>query len=282
MWGAPEDPAELVAHVVAMGLGGIEGPPPADARQRRELVARLDDAGLVFVAEACTGRPRRGEPAAERWWMAHPAAGPQRHLEDLGEVVERAAEMGALHVSGLTGFDAWPLGESIEFFGSLVELSATAQLSVTAETHRGRSLFNPWTTAAVLDAVPALELTCDFSHWCVVAERLIDSEIDLVRRAAERCRHVHGRVGWAQSAQVADPRDPAHAAALAAHERWWDLCWNAQERRGFNASTMTIEFGPDGYTPLLPFTQQPVSDLNDVIRWMADRQHDRFANRLAP
>ncbi|BAM03485.1 sugar phosphate isomerase/epimerase family protein [Phycisphaera mikurensis] len=277
MWGAPEDPAALVGHVVGMGMDGVEGPPPPTPAARADLRRRLDDAGLVFVAEACTGRPRGDEPAAERWWMADPGAPPERHLDDLRRVVDGALEMNALLVSGLTGFDAWPLQRSIDFLGELSALDAG--IPATAETHRGRSLFNPWVTDTVLAALPGLELTCDFSHWCVVAERLIDSELPSIERAAARCRHLHGRVGWAQSAQVGDPRDPVHADALAAHERWWDLCWSAQEARGFSTSTMTLEFGPDGYTPLLPFTRQPVSDLNDVIRWMADRQRGRFAAR---
>ena len=281
MWGAPEGPAALVEHVVEMGLDGVEGPPPADAAGRAGLRRRLGDAGLVFVAEACTGRPRprMGEPAAERWWMAHPGAGPERHLEDLRAAVEAAQEMDALLVSGLTGFDAWPREVSAGYLRSLAALAADAGVAVTAETHRGRSLFNPWITEVLLDDAPALELTCDFSHWCVVAERRIDSEIEIVRKAARRCRHLHGRVGWAQSAQVADPRDPAHAEDLAAHERWWGLCWDAQEARGFGVTTMTVEFGPDGYLPVLPFTRQPVADLNCVIRWMADRQRERFAAR---
>ena len=49
-------------------------------------------------------------------------------------------------------------------------------------------------------------------------------------------------------------------------------------------TTMTPEFGPDGYLHLLPYSQTPVADLWEINCWMAasEKQHFRkFASQLA-
>ncbi|HEY1490438.1 MAG TPA: sugar phosphate isomerase/epimerase, partial [Verrucomicrobiae bacterium] len=125
--------------------------------------------------------------------------------------------------------------------------------------------------------LPALKLTCDFSHWCVVCERLIDTEPDIIALCAERAHHVHARVGYDQGAQVPHPAAPEFREALEAHERWWTQIWRSQSERGALFSTMTPEFGPDGYLHCLPFTGAPVADLNQINGWMAGRQRRRFA-----
>ena len=144
------------------------------------------------------------------------------------------------------------------------------------ETHRSRSFFNPWTTRDILEELPELKLTCDFSHWCVVCERLIDTEPEILKLCAARAHHVHARVGYDQGPQVPHPAAPLYGEALAAHERWWAQIWESQLRRGCKATTMTPEFGPDGYLQSHPFTAVPVADLEEINTWMAQRQRRRF------
>jgi sugar phosphate isomerase/epimerase len=278
LWSAPSDRDLLFQQTLAAGFDGLEGPIPETLAGRDELRQRLADAGLRFVAEATTGIDPGG---AADWWVPSPKAGLERHLDDLKRTLDHAPELGSLFVTTMCGYDAWSLERNLEFFGRALELEAASGLAVGFETHRSRSLFNPWITRELLRQLPAMKLTCDFSHWCVVCERLIDSEEEVLALAAERALHVQCRVGNPQAAQVADPRDPAHARALAAHERWWDLVWDSQERRGFARTTMTPEFGAEGYLQTLPFTGQPVADLWDVIGWMARRQRERFAARAA-
>jgi hypothetical protein len=129
----------------------------------------------------------------------------------------------------------------------------------------------------LLVELPPIELTIDFSHWCVVCERLVLDELpDVLTACAERVLHIHTRVGYDQGAQVPDPRAPEYAAAVAAHLRWWRALWDGQRRRGFQAVTMTPEFGPDGYLHCEPFTQKPVADLWELNRWTADRLRSEF------
>ena len=62
---------------------------------------------------------------------------------------------------------------------------------------------------------------------------------------------------------------------VAAHERWWDACWRAQEARGREAMTLTPEFGNEGYLHHLPWTDVPVANLWDICNWQAKRQAER-------
>jgi hypothetical protein len=136
-------------------------------------------------------------------------------------------------------------------------------------------------TRDLLRALPELRVTCDFSHWCVVSERLIlDEEAEILQLLAGHSHHVHARVGYAQGPQVPDPRSPEYGGELAAHERWWAAVWNSMAERGLTRFTMTPEFGPDGYLQSSPFTRIPVADLRELNRWMGKRQRGRFESHF--
>jgi hypothetical protein len=86
---------------------------------------------------------------------------------------------------------------------------------------------------------------------------------------AERVDHIHARVGHAQGPQVSHPFAPEHAEPLAAHRACWQLFLDRARARGMERITLTPEFGPDGYLPTLPFTNQPVADLLQINTAMA-------------
>lgn len=55
----------------------------------------------------------------------------------------------------------------------------------------------------------------------------------------------------------------------------------AQQQNGMTTTTMTPEFGPDGYLHTFPFTKAPLADLWEINRWMAEteRRHFKSYNR---
>jgi sugar phosphate isomerase/epimerase len=273
VWSGSSHLDELIEQTVAAGFDGIEGPIPKDESQQRELRQHLTDRHLHFIAEATTGT----DPTSESdWWIPCSDRTITDHLNDLKWTVDRAEAMGALFVSTMCGYDAWSWQQNVDFFGQALELERTSGITISFETHRSRSLFNPWITRDLLAQFPEMKLTCDFSHWCVVCERLVDSEWSILEQCAQRARHIHCRVGYAQHAQVTDPRAPEYTAALAAHERWWDLIWQAQVQRGMAQITMNPEFLWDGYMQTLPFTKMPVGNVWEITCWMAERQRQRF------
>jgi hypothetical protein len=248
---------------------GIEAPVPLEPRARREFVARLRDADVPFIAELTTGGG---------YVPAH--ASMDRHLEELRTIAEASLEAGPTGFTALAGCDAWSLTQGVEFLGQALEILADLGIRASFETHRSRLTFNPWITRDLLLQVPEMRLTCDFAHWCCVCERLVmESEPEVLALCADRASHVHARVGYDQGPQVPHPAAPEYREALNAHERWWDAVWTANERDEQAITTMTPEFGPDGYLQAAPFTREPVASLDEINRWMAERQRERFAER---
>ncbi|MEM1255090.1 MAG: TIM barrel protein [Cyanobacteria bacterium P01_H01_bin.21] len=275
-WTGSTDLDRLVQQTLDDGFDGIEGPIPQDNQARQRLRHLLQEHGLVFIAEATTGSDPN---SLKDWWIPRPERTVDDHLDDLKWVIDRAQDVGALFVSTMCGYDAWSWQQNVDFFGRALELAHISGIIVSFETHRSRSLYNPWTTRDLLNEYPTMKLTCDFSHWCVVCERLIDTEWPILELCAERAQHIQCRVGYPQHAQVPDPRAEEYNEALTAHERWWNLIWEKQHQRGMSHTTMMPEFLYDGYMQTLPYTGMPVADVWEITCWMARRQRQQFANR---
>ncbi|WP_394242087.1 sugar phosphate isomerase/epimerase family protein [Halopseudomonas laoshanensis] len=267
LWGHEGTFEEAATLAVDAGFVGIEAPAPADAEEFQQLATVLATHGLDYIAEICTA----GSYVPDRH------ATPDEHLASLETKIKRSLPLDPRFCNVMGGCDAWPLDVQIDFFRRAQDLADRFGVMCSFETHRGRSFFNPWVTRDVLRAVPDLRITCDFSHWVVVCERLMDSEWETILEVAEKAHHVHSRVGYDQGPQVPHPAAPEYAEALASHERCWQAIWESQARRGYAVSTMTPEFGPDGYLHTQPFTGMPVADLWQVNKWVGLRERDRFA-----
>ena len=247
---------------------GVEGPVPVELNRRGDFVNKLKDSGVPYIAEITTG----GSYVPSTRKMSE-------HLNDLERRLAASQEAEPLFCTILGGCDAWSLEVSLEFFDCAIQIADQAGAAVSFETHRSRSTFTPWQTAQIIAQLPSLRLTADFSHWCCVCERLVlEEEPELLARLAARTHHVHARVGYEQGPQVPNPAAPEYGSALAAHERWWEAIWQAQEAAGYEFTTLTPEFGPDGYLQAAPFSQEPVASLDVVNEWMAGRQRERFSH----
>jgi len=265
--GTLEDALALAAHA---GFRGIEAPVPESPDERGKFIRALRSAGMDLIAEIST---------CTRMGVYVPDYGksPQQHLDSLEAGVISSLEARPRFINTMAGYDAWSPGDALVFFRGLLELEQKHGIAISAETHRGRSTYSPWLAGILLDELPELKITCDFSHWCVVSERLIlDEELELLAEVSRHAFHIQSRVGYAQGPQVPDPRAPEYAGALEAHERWWDAAWESMAGRGVEVTTLTPEFGPDGYLQAAPFTGVPVANLWEINRWIAHRELDRF------
>ena len=210
-----------------------------------------------------------------------PGGSVREHLDSLREQMEECLDHGPLFFNAHSGCDAWSAAEAEDFYAQVLELEKEFGVPMAHETHRQRYFGIPWQARHILQEFPALGITADFSHWVCVCERLLPNLGEIIALAAQRCRHVHARVGFAEGPQVPDPAAPEYAVELAAHEGWWEQIWRSQQERGFTHSTLTPEFGPPPYMHTLPHTQVPVADLSAVCDWMAGRQRERFCRQLA-
>ncbi|MBM4362386.1 MAG: sugar phosphate isomerase/epimerase [Deltaproteobacteria bacterium] len=199
------------------------------------------------------------------------------HLGAYRMQLEWAAELPHRQITAHAGRDAFGESDARAFFTEALRMERDLGLTVAHETHRSRPLYAPWTAVRLLEAFPDLRLCCDFSHWVVVAERLLDDQEDAIRLAASRALHVHARVGHSQGPQVPDPDAPEWATERAAHEAWWSAVWEARARRGDAAATFTPEYGPPPYLGTAPFTRAPLADVSEVSDRAAARELARFA-----
>jgi Xylose isomerase-like TIM barrel len=273
LWGHQGTLDEAIQLCKEAGFHGIEGPVPLDQAERESFFNTLQDAGLEWIAEVSTCTPAG-------IFLPLPGRSVEEHLESLEQGMILSLEGKPRFINTMAGSDAWSSADAIRFFEGVVRLQDKYGIIISAETHRGRPTYSPWLTREILKAVSELRITCDFSHWCVVSERLIlDEETEILDLVAEHAHHIQPRVGYDQGPQVPDPRAPEFSNALTSHERWWDRAWESMTARSFEEFTMTPEFGPDGYLHCAPFTREPVADLWEINRWMGHRQLERFQRK---
>lgn len=253
LWGYTEGATgdTELKRVKQAGFDGVEWAPPGmPAQQWKELCAKHD---LLYCAQIF-------------------ADSAQAFAVEL----KRALEYGPAVVTAHDGRDKMTFAEGCTYFKDVLAIEADSGVPVAHETHRHRLFYAPWSTAQYLNEFPDLKICADFSHWCCVCESMLDDMEEWVTLACERAIHIHGRVGWEEGPQVADPRAPEFRHYVERHEQWWDRILEARSKAFADSATFNPEFGPPGYMPAQPYTQQPIANLWDVHLWMANRLRTRW------
>lgn len=258
LWGIDEPWEIAFPKIRECGYGGIESSVPKKEDQER-FRKLLDQFRFEYIAQIHTS-----------------GANYKDHIESFAQQVEAAKELQPMFINSHSGRDYFNESEQIEFFNAAIDIEHKQGIMVAHETHRGRVLYNPWTTSRILSKYKHLKLTADLSHWVCVCERLITDQIDIIKQCARQTLHIHARVGHEQGPQVSDPRAPEFQKHLETHEEWWRLIWESQKERNLTVSTLVPEFGPH-YMPTLPYTNVPLANLWDICNWQAKRQQDNFS-----
>lgn len=180
------------------------------------------------------------------------------------------------------GRDYFDLERSVRFFNTVMDMASSIDAQVVFETHRSRCLYSAWQTERILNAVPDLRITADFSHFTLVGESTLQAPpySDMMDIAIERADHIHARVGNMESPQVPDPRTPSGLKWTELFECWWDRIIEARFDEGRAFLTINPEFGPPPYQPTDPTSDAPLTDIWDVCLWMTERFRSRWAGRL--
>jgi len=254
MWDFPDEPLERFLHRV------------------REAGFDATDLHLPFLKEPPEeiSTLHRGYGLALFGMITTDGATPEEHLDTLERRFALAAEIRPLHLNCHTGKDFFPLEENLRIFRRTLELSELYGIPVSHETHRGRALYGLPATRALLQAMPAIRLTADFSHWCCVHESLLGDQLESVELAVTHTDYIHARVGHPEGPQVSDPRAPEWKSELDVHVSWWKRIAQVHQKKGSPLLGVCPEFGPWPYMPQLPWTRQPVTNLWEVTVWMKD------------
>ena len=257
-WGFQGSFADFCAAAKKDGYDGVEIWLPGDPKQAAENLRIIRDHDLQYGFLAGVG----GSDFKE-------------HFKAFQGSVDRALEQEPLFVNCHSGRDYFTAVQAQEFFRFTQKRSAETGIPVYHETHRARLLFAAHITRQYLEAQPELKVTLDISHWCNVHSSLLQDQQATVDLALARTGHIHSRVGQAQAPQINDPRAPEWEKEVAQHFVWWDKVVERCMANG-ETLTMTTEFGPPNYMPTVPFTQQPITDLWAINKYMKDLWRERY------
>lgn len=197
-------------------------------------------------------------------------ATPEEHRHSLEAQFALLAQCPAVFINGHVGRDIFSVDDNLRLLRRALELSRERGIPFGLETHRSRPSYSAVETRKYLDALPELRLTADFSHWTVVHESDLADQSETLQLAITRSDYIHARVGHAEGPQVNDPRAPEWTRMLDAHRRWWQAIVDAHKATASPVLYITPEFGPPGYMPTLPFTNQPVADTWNINVYMKD------------
>lgn len=266
LWGVTDSLSDIAPQLKQAGFDGVEGRVPLDETQRLAFKHQLEETGLSYIAIIFTG----GDVIPDQ------SLGMEEHLHTLETQLEYAKQLDARFVNVLAGNDRWPMETQVEFFSRAVGIAKQAGITCSFETHRGTSLYSPWLTLELMQRVPDMMFTMDISHWFLVCERLLNRPEDDLTDYLQRVFHIQARVGYDQGAQVPHPADPEYQTELKFHQQLWQQVWQYHQQQGRKITTMTTEFGPDGYLHHLPFTNVPVADLWSLNDWIAQEERNHF------
>ena len=219
-------------------------------RDDADFAARVTESGLIPI---CQG------------WM--------ETTHDFEVQMNTALRAGAKLFNAHAGHDSWTVTQAVQTLGDWIQRARAAGQALAFETHRGRCLYHPSTTAKIARQLPDLRLTADYSHFACVTESLLERHAEALAVLAPRVDYLHARVGWNEGPQVSDPRTPQNLPYVERFETMWDEIRAA--RPGY-ALPVCAEFGPWPYQPYDPATHTPLANVAEIIEWMRTRLSARW------
>jgi hypothetical protein len=256
-WGCESLPWNtFFSNVKAAGYDGVEMgfPFTLEADEKAEILQGLKEHELAVIGQHWQ--------TVERDFSQHQQTY-QQHLYSL-------AELNPSFINSQTGKDYFSVEQNLALIQTADAISRETGVKILHETHRGKWSFAAHITEAYLKLAPHIRLTLDLSHWCNVAESLLEDQTAAVQLAIQHSDHLHARVGYQEGPQLLDPRAPENEAVLEAHLRWWDSLITLKRNGGATTFTITPEYGAPPYQQVLPYTGQPIVSQWDVNVWMKD------------
>ncbi len=172
------------------------------------------------------------------------------------------SSLNPLFINSHTGKDYYSFDDNCRAIEAAMNFSAKNNIRILHETHRSRFTFHTATLLPYLEKFPEMELTGDLSHFCVVSESMLEDQEEILDRIYPHISHLHARVGYEQGSQVNDPKAPEWNSHINRFINWWHQIINLKQKAGQKVFTITPEFGPVPYMPVMPYTKEPMS-----IQW---------------
>jgi hypothetical protein len=262
MWGMNRPTLEDNLNLIKdAGFDGVEMPVPRNRAERDRLGSLLNEIGLDLVVQV------RAEGSAV-----------DEQIDFLGKELNSASGLNTLLTNVHCGKDYWPLTENIRVISIAQRLASELGIKILHETHRARATFCTTSTMDIIDALPEIRFTADFSHWCCVHNSLLQDQQNSVDRVIERADYIHARVGSATSPQITDPRATEWKEAVEVHVRWWEKIAEHHKNNASEFLPVCSEFGPPEYMVTLPSTGKPIADQWEINCYMKEMLKERLGH----
>ena len=194
LWGSRDLPLQtFFARAKEAGYDGVEMTLPFDEREREVILSLLGEYGLKWIAQ-------HHETSDLELAV---------YLKNYEKRLHNLAAAKPLFINSQSGKDFFSFAQNKAILERAAVVAAETGVKIIHETHRGKFSFSTTTTLAMLEALPDLRLTADFSHWCNVAESFLQDQPEAMQSAINRADHIHARVGHPEGPQVNDPRAPS-------------------------------------------------------------------------
>lgn len=172
------------------------------------------------------------------------------------EIVEQAVQLGAEFILCQPATAYHSLGEVVEIVRTGAARAAEAGVGYFVETHRGNFTETIRQTLELIEAVPEISITADFSHFVVVGEFYgweNEGSIERMRPVIDRVAHVHGRISNGEAVQVDVGDGKTHPAARFFVQLWTEIfkSWRQRAKIG-DIIAFSSELGPPRYAITLP------------------------------
>ncbi|MCR4290356.1 MAG: hypothetical protein NUV86_08880 [Candidatus Scalindua sp.] len=166
MWGMDQAILEVNLNMIKdAGFDGVEMQVPCDSAERDRLGALLDEIGLDLVIQV------RAEGSTV-----------DEQIDFLEKELSSISELNTLLTNVHCGKDYWSLAENIRVISIAQRLAGELGINILHETHRARATFCTTSAMGIIDALPEIRFTADFSHWCCVHNSLLQDQQDSVDR----------------------------------------------------------------------------------------------------
>ena len=215
---------------VFQSLWGMEGLPYGGEPEwsLREKLDRIGDAGFdgveiawspVFPIGARGSRARSRSSELEWSLVCFPTS-----VDHFKEVAELFAGSDARFVNVQGNVRPYTFREAVPLILGWLDVAEDAGLTVYFETHRDRLTTDLRYTLQLIDAIPAMDLVADLSHFVVGEEfswPIGEGDEAMIQRILARSRGFHGRVASREQVQI-PIGFPQHRQWLDLFLRWWE------------------------------------------------------------
>jgi hypothetical protein len=220
----------------------------------REKLDRIGDAGFDGVEIAWSPVFPIGQEALEivsEYPLEFSIVCCPTSVDHFKEIAERFADSDARFVNVQGNVRPYTFREAVPLILGWLDVAEDAGLTVYFETHRDRITTDLRTTLQLIDAIPAMDLVADLSHFVVGEEfswPIGESDEAMIQRILARSEGFHGRVASREQVQI--PLGfPQHRQWLDLFLRWWEdgfRMW--RDRAGPDDELVFVnELGPPWY-----------------------------------